>query len=425
MDPCRCLSRRDFLRLGGFTVVLSAVNPSFAGPLDPGLERLRSASGTGKTLIYLFQRFGADGLNTVVPINPSEYTLYRGYRPVLAVDKNHPQLGAISTDFALHPTTNAGLFALWNRGNLAVLPDVGYPNGSRSHFDSQLYLENGTPEVRTTRDGWLNRYLQAAPASGDPLRALAFGTALPASLAGPAPTLALTDIKSLGVSTADPARNAKFLDFHAQTYAEPNPGRRYDAEIAAVAQGFIRAVQSIPPVLPAPTVAYPKGTFGSSLSQLAQLIRSDLFQIEIAEVDIGGWDTHTNQQTSVLTGRFPGLLTQLSDGIAALVADLGPARMANIVILTASEFGRSARENGDVGTDHGSAWASFVIGGGVRGGIYHGAGGWRGLANLRDNRDLEHSLDFRDVFSEILARHLGTLTPDVFPGFTRTPVGFL
>src|SRR5262249_17091522 len=156
---------------------------------------------------------------------------------------------------------------------------------------------------------------------------------------------------------------------------------------------------------------YPNTTFGRQMSQLGQLINSGVFSIELAEIDLGGWDHHALQGT--LTGQFPTLLQQLSDGIYALQNALRP-KLPAIVICTGSEFGRTARENGNQGTDHGSAWATFVTGGAVKPGIY---GTWKGLSNLRDNRDLDYSIDFRDVLSEILSRHMGTLDAAVFPGW--------
>lgn len=424
-DACTCPDRRRFLRAGGLTLLVSAVAPALARAVGrPGLARARTLAASGKTLVYVFQRFGADGLNTVVPTESGEYATYRGFRPTLYVDSSDPKLGPLTPDFALHPLAHDGLYALWQQGTLAVLPDVGYPDGSRSHFDSQQWLDNGTPGTATTADGWLNRWLQTAPASADPLHALAFASSLPPALQGKAPALAITDLAGMRIST-DTTRNDKFLAAGSTVYAQAPGTRLYDAEIAAIGRDLLVAVEAVSPSLPPPTVPYPKGTFGKSMSQLAQLLRSDLFDITIAEVDLPGWDTHANQQSSPVKGTFPDLLTQFSDGIKAFVDDLGPARMSNLVVVTASEFGRTARENGSLGTDHGSAWASFALGGGVRGGLYFGSGGWHGLDDLREGRDLKHSIDFRDVFAEVLTKHLGVYAPGVFPGWTTTPVGFL
>jgi len=361
----------------------------------------------------------------VLAVNPSEYALYRSFRPTLAIDRTLPGVGPLDADFALHPVMKDGLHRLWLAGEVAVMPNVGYPDASRSHFDGQLFMDRGTPGEKTTADGWLNRYLQSAMPSSDPLRAVAFGSSLPASLEGPSPALAMSDLAALAVGD-DPARNRKFLDLERRAYAEASGGRPWDAEVTRTGASLLDAIQALEgSALPAPSVAYPPGKFGGSMRQLAQLLRSGLFAIELAQVDLPGWDTHGKQQTDVMNGTFPGLLRELSDGIAALVDDLGAARMQDVLVLTASEFGRTARENGSLGTDHGSGFASFAVGGAVRGGVHFGPAGWHGLANLRDGRDLQHSLDFRDVFGEALLKHMGALDPRVFPGFTPTPVGFL
>jgi uncharacterized protein (DUF1501 family) len=408
MADCTCIDRRSFLKLGGMTLVISAVDPSFARA-DGRLRGLSQNTPSGRTFVYVFQRFGADGLNIVVPTEAGEYATYQSYRPTLAVPMASLTPQQLTPDFALHPSA-ASLHALYLAGNCAVFPNVGYPNGSRSHFDSQLFMDNGTPYDKTTRDGWLNRYLQNAPPNPDPLRAIAFGSTLPVPLVGPMPALSFTNIASLSVTPnrnpTEMARDQKIRGIHQRAYLLPTPGREYDTELRD-----------------SPAAQYPATPFGSSLSQLAQLLKSGAFAIELAEVDLGGWDTHSQQ--GAVTGAHPGLVQQLADGIKAFNDDLGPL-MDTTVVTTLSEFGRTARENGNRGTDHGSAWASFAVGGRagnlVRSGVY---GTWMSLTDLRDNRDLKYSLDFRDVLSEVLSRHLGTLSPSVFPGWTHTPVGFL
>lgn len=420
MSECDCTDRRRFLRFAGLSVVVSAIDPTFLrAAADPRLERIRGVSASGKTLVYVFMRGGTDGLNLMVPTESSEYALYRSYRPTIALDRNHPDFRQMNSDFGLHPLLRDGLSSLWLDGNVAAFPDVGYPNGSRSHFDSMSYIDSGTPHSKAVPGGWLNRWLQAAPPSPDPLRALAFASLMPPPLIGAAPAVSVADLSELKV-TSDLLRNQQVVDAEEVSYGQPVGSRPNDAELKAAGEALVGAIRAVTPALPAPTVAYPAGVFARSLSQLSQLLRSGLFAIEVAEIDLGGWDHHANQ-----TYRYDLLIRELSDGLTAFVRDLGPTRMQDVLVLTTSEFGRSARENGSLGTDHGSGWPSFAIGGAVRGGVYHGAGGWRGLSNLRDGRDLEHSLDFRDLYSEILLNHLGLLPPTVFPGWTATPVGFL
>ena len=434
MDAGDRVNRRTFLKFGGMTLVVSAIDPGFARAVGhPGLERLRHAAPSGKTLIYIFQRFGCDGLNVAVPIEAGEYATYQKYRPSLQIPMAELVPQQLDANFALSPVTKKGLYALWQQGMVAVLPSVGYPDASRSHFDSQLFVDNGTPFQRTTPDGWLNRYLQTAPVSGEPMRAV-FTSVRPFSLAGRAPAVSFTDLTldAMAVAPTNPIRDQEVLDTQGQVYALSSPGRSYDAELAAEGQGLVAAIAAIrKQPLPAAGPGYPNTPFGSSLRQLGQLLKSKRFAVEIAEVDIGGWDTHSQQQLRSDEGVFPGLLSQLSDGIKALIDDLNaadPALMRNTVVLTASEFGRTARENGNRWTDHGGAWLSFVVGDAnvVRGGkTYFGPGGWRSLTELREDRDLNYSLDYRDVFSEVLSKHLGTLDPSIFPGWKYRPIGFL
>lgn len=427
MSDCNCNDRRSFLKLGGMTLVLSALNPDFikaAG--DPRLERYRGLQASNKTFIHIWLRGGQDGLHVTVPTEAGEYALYQSYRPTLAVPMASLSPQTLTPDFALHPSTRTGLYDLFSRGMLSVLPTVGYEDSSRSHFDSQKFIEVGVPFNKTTPDGWLNRWLATAPAAnpGDALRAVSFTSSIPFQMVGSAPVMSFTNLSALSVST-NPTRDAKYLDIQKDIYAMPGT-RTYDPEIADAGLGLVAAIEAIrATTLPAPTVTYPTGSFGSSMSQLAQLIRAGAFSIEVANIEINSWDTHTTQ--GGVAGTFPGLLQQLSDGIRAFVDDLNNTSatlMDNVLLLTVSEFGRTARENGNGGTDHGNAWTSFVVGKNVNPGLHMGAG-WPGLSNLRENRDLEFTIDFRDVYAEILSSHMGYLDPSVFPGFTPTPVGFL
>ena len=422
MSDCKhCRERRDFLKLGGLTVAISAIDPT----LLRASPRLRLAQHpnlrpTGKTLVHIWLRGGQDGLNVSVPTEAGEYAIYQSYRPGLQIPMAQLTPQQLTPDFALHPATNAGLYALWQQGMVAALPTVGYPVSSRSHFDGQKFLENGTPWDKTTPDGWLTRWLTGTGPSADPLRAVSFTNSVPLLLSGPSGALSFNSIADLRVSR-DPTRNQKYLDNQQQWYALPTLGRTYDDDVAGAGTGLVTAIEEIElrQPLPPPAATYPGGSFGTALSELAQLMKVG-FAVEVANLELNGWDHHAQQENA-----FDNLLTQLSDGIAAFVADIGPALMANTLVVTISEFGRTARENGNAGTDHGNAWTSFAVGPMVNQGVWMGAAGWPGLANLRDNRDLGYTVDFRDFYSEILDRHMGILTPDVFPGWTYTPVGFL
>jgi len=428
MSDCNSCDRRSFLKLGGLTLILSAINPKFIDASgDPRLERYRGLQATNKTLIHIWLRGGQDGLNVTVPTETGEYALYQSYRSTLAIPMANLTPQALTPDFALHPSMRTGLYDLFGRGMVAVLPTVGYEDSSRSHFDGQKFIEVGVPFNKTSPDGWLNRWLATAPAAnpGDALRAVSFTNGIPFQLVGPSPVMSFTSLSNLRVST-NPTRDDKYLTIQQDVHA--NPGTRtYDPEIADAGQGLVAAIQAINAItMPPATVTYPTGSFGSSMMQLAQLIRSGAFSIEVANVELNNWDTHTAQ--GGVAGTFPGLLQQLSDGIRAFVDDLNntsPTLMDNTLIMTVSEFGRTARENGNGGTDHGNAWTSFVVGNNVNPGVHLGPAGWPGLSNLRDNRDLEFTIDFRDMYSEVLSRHMGYLDPAVFPNHTATPIGFL
>jgi uncharacterized protein (DUF1501 family) len=371
------MQRRVFLKSGALALVTIGLSPSFLrrAVYAQALPRSRK----GKALICLFQRGAADGLNIVVPHgDPDYYAL----RPDIAIARpGHASGGAIDLDgfFGLHPAMSP-LKPLWDRGLLAPVHAVGSPSATRSHFDAQDFMESGTPDVKGTADGWLNRFLATRGTCAErevresPFRAVAFAAQTPRILEGPAPTIAMSSPDAV-----------KMLE-------SANP-QKYAAEHGA---------------------AYPHSPFGQSLRQIAQLVKSDV-GLEIAFADVGGWDTHVNQGGAI--GQLANRLDDFSQSIAALVTDLGD-RMDDVVIMTMSEFGRMAKQNGSGGTDHGHAGALFVIGGQVQGHKVHGK--WPGLAReqLHEGRDLALTTDFRAVFAEVARKHLGaTRTDALFPGF--------
>jgi uncharacterized protein (DUF1501 family) len=409
------MQRRVFLKSGALALVTVGLSPSFLRRAIYAQQPL--ASKKGKVLICLFQRGAADGLNILVPHGEREYY---ALRPNIGI----PAQSVVDLDgfFGLHPSL-APLQPLWASGMLAPVTAVGSPSNTRSHFDAQDYMETGTPDVKSTPDGWLNRYLAAkgtcaeCELNSSPFRAVAISPTTPRILEGPAPSIAMSSLADFTVrATGDDAQRLEALyrtgsaDLIHGTGAETfdavkmlksaNP-QRYAAEHGAV---------------------YPKSPFGQSLLQIAQLIKSDV-GVEIAFADVGGWDTHVNQGAA--TGQLANRLTDFAQAIAALVTDLGD-RMADVVIVTMSEFGRMAKQNGNGGTDHGHAGALFVIGGPVKGRKVHGK--WPGLAReqLYEGRDLALTTDFRAVFAEIMRGHLGAGNLGaVFPGFAATNVGIV
>jgi uncharacterized protein (DUF1501 family) len=420
------MQRRAFVKSGALALVTMGLSPRFLRRTALGMELPGAAKG--RTLICLFQRGAADALNVVVPHGePAYYAM----RPRIAIPRPTARLGtaqsAVDLDgfFGLHPSLEP-LQPLWTRGMLAPIHAVGSPSATRSHFDAQDYMESGTPDVKSTPDGWLNRYLAAkgtcqecAPGvRQSPFQAVAMTDQTPRILEGPAPAVAMTSLDAFTVRTG--GTSAEQIEALYRTGSS-------DVVHASGSEMFdaVKMLRSANPqrYQPEHGAAYPRSQFGQRLKEIAQLIKANV-GLEIAFADVGGWDTHVNQGGA--TGQLANRLGDFAQSIAALVTDLGD-RMENVVILTMSEFGRMARENGTGGTDHGHAGAMFVIGGSVKGGKVHGK--WPGLEReqLYEGRDLALTTDFRSVFGEIASRHLGASRLDaVFPGYASfSPVGLL
>ncbi|MDB4916826.1 MAG: hypothetical protein JWM95_4470 [Gemmatimonadetes bacterium] len=418
------MDRRVFMKSGALAMVTMGLSPSFLRRTAYGADLLNGAAlkgaARGKTLICLFQRGAADALNVVVPHGEKAY--YR-LRPNIAIPRPGAGMGAIDLDgfFGLHPSL-APLKPLWDQGILAPIHAVGSPSATRSHFDAQDYMETGTPDQKGTRDGWLNRYLAvkgtceagcvAHDTKPSPFRAVAMTQQTPRMLEGPAPTIAMNSLSEFTVRAAGPAADRLEALY-----------RTGSADVVHAAGGemfeAVKILKAADPQKYAPqnNAVYPNSQFGTRLKQIAQLIKADV-GVEVAFADVGGWDTHVNQGAS--TGQLAGRLDDFAKSIAALVADLGD-RMSDVTIMTMSEFGRTVRQNGNGGTDHGHASALFVIGGDVKGKKVYG--NWPGLEpeQLYEGRDLALTTDFRSVFSEVASKHLGASRLEtIFPGFAGT-----
>jgi len=414
------MNRRFFLKSG--SIALASVGMSLSAPAF--LERVvlgnALTGGKRKTLIAIFQRGAVDGLNMVVPFGESNY--YE-FRPGISIPK--PAAGnaeaAIDLDgfFGLHPSLSS-FKPLWDAKQLAIIHACGSPDNTRSHFDAQDYMESGTPGVKSTSDGWLNRYLQSKQ---DPdqssFRAVSMTKQMPRVLQGRAPAISMANLSDFTIRAGQSSEKIQ-NSFEAMYATKSND------VLAATGRETFEAVNYLKKVSPEQYkpengAQYPRTQFGNSLLQIAQLIKAGV-GLEVAFTDIDGWDTHVNQGNS--RGQLGNLLQQFSSGIAALHQDLGQ-RMDDVVVLTMSEFGRTVRENGNRGTDHGHANAMFVLGNSVRGGKVYGS--WPGLKSdqLYEGRDLALTTDFRDVFGEIATRHLGnTNTKSLFPGYSLTPSRF-
>ena len=408
-------NRRFVLHKGAFALAGTTAIPSF-------LVRsvLAEAAATPKhRLVVVFQRGAADGLNIVVPWREKNYY---AMRPSIAIPQN--QVIDLDGFFGLHPSL-ATFKPLYDQGHLAIVHAAGSPDMTRSHFDAQDYMESGTPGMKSTEDGWLNRALQAEdpqhrlPHSA--FRAVALGADVPRTLAGKVPAIALSNINSFAVGGRGPTATSAANAFEAMYGASGDRIFHAAGEETFDAVKMLRAADPAQ-YQPAPGAAYPNSEFGNNMKQIAQLLKADL-GMEAAFTDVTGWDTHQNQGS--VKGQLSNRLRDFSAAIAAFWRDMGDGA-ANVTLVTMSEFGRTAHENGTGGTDHGHANVMFVLGEKVKGGKIYGR--WPGLAHeqLNEGRDLALTTDYRQVLGEVVTRTLGAENLQlVFPGAQLTPSRFL
>jgi uncharacterized protein (DUF1501 family) len=410
------MNRRFFLHQGALAVAGTAAIPGF---LVRSILAETAASAPNQRLVVIFQRGAADGLNVVVPYREKNYY---SMRPTIAIPQN--QVVDLDGFFGLHPSM-AAFKPLYDQGHLAIVHAAGSPDMSRSHFDAQDYMESGTQGVKGTDDGWLNRALQAedlrhrceGTCEHTAFRALALGAEVPLTLAGRLPAIALNNVNGFTVAGRGPAPSPAASAFEAM-YAGSG-----DHIFHAAGDETFEAVKMLRAANPAQYqpvqgADYPNSEFGNSMKQIAQLLKANL-GVEAAFTDVSGWDTHQNQ--GGVKGQLSNRLGDFSASIAAFWHDMGDSA-ENITVVTMSEFGRTAHENGTGGTDHGHANAMFVLGGQVKGGKVYGR--WPGLANeqLNEGRDLALTTDYRQVLGEVVTRTLGAGNLEaVFPGASLAP----
>lgn len=408
------MNRRFFLRSSGLALAAFGCPTGF---LRRALAESPSPVRSGKVLVTLFLRGAADGLSLVAPTFESRYA---ALRPNLALKRAGQDGGVLPLEggFGLHPAL-AALHPLYREGSLGIVHAVGSPHATRSHFDAQDFLESGTPGVKSTRDGWLNRALSVTRGEGSPFRAVAFAPTLPRSLAGEAPAVALSSLSDFDLRAGQQGAGAS-------TSFESLYGDAVDAALKNAGAETFEALRTLRgkgvPSLPVANGAvYPASPLGRRFREIAQLVRGDV-GLEAAFTDASGWDTHAGQGAA--QGQLANRLLDLGNTLAAFAKDLGP-RLADVCVVVMTEFGRTVRENGTRGTDHGHGSVLFALGGSVAGGRVHGR--WPGLsdANLFEGRDLAVTTDLRDVLAEVLLRHLGIASPRVFPGHTAVRIGLM
>lgn len=397
------LNRRVFLKNSALAMVGVGAAPLW-------LQRAMYASETPaqrkKILVAIFQRGAADGLNIVVPHGEKRY--YE-LRPTLGIARE--QVIDLDGTFGFNPAL-APLKPIWDAGHLCAVHAAGSPDPTRSHFDAQDYMESGTPGVKSIEGGWMNRALLPVQGPESPLRAVSLGASLPRSLRGANEAVAIESLRSFQVRDSNAAKIFEQLYLSTDDQVLNGTGKETFEAVS-----ILKKVQNTP-YTPANGANYPAGRFGDSLRQIAQLIKANV-GVEVAFADYGGWDHHVQEMNAL-----PNMLRDFGGSLAAFWNDLGDLR-DNVVVVTMSEFGRTAKENGTRGTDHGHANVMFVMGGPVKGGKVYGK--WPGLEDheLYEKRDLAVTTDFRAVLGEVVAHHIGNKeVTKVFPGYQGGPEDF-
>jgi uncharacterized protein (DUF1501 family) len=422
-DDSRAISRRALLKGG------AVVGAMLGSGLLPGfMRRALAAAGEGpaagrKVLAFLFLRGALDGLHVVSPHGEPRLA---ELRPTLALPrpgeerKSAAGPGALldlgAPGFALHPSLEP-LLPLWREGTLAFVHAVGSPDATRSHFDAQDFLELGTPGVKATRDGWMARALAQSPGGRSAVEAIAVAQRLPRSLQGDRAALAFANLEQLRLRPiAGAPGGAQGRTLSRQTF-EALYDMAPDGPVATSGKETFAAAELLERKLAGRTFrpaegGYPSAPVGQSLRLLAALIQSDV-GLRVGFAEVSGWDTHVQQQ-----GVLARNLAELAKALAAFRAELGP-RFDDVVLIAATEFGRTARQNGTLGTDHGHGSVAFVLGGKVNGGRIHGR--WPGLSDdhLFEGRDLAVTTDLRAVLAAAARAQLGaTDVGRLFPGYS-------
>lgn len=419
-------TRRGFIKMGGLALLGIGVGgvPTFL--VRAAVETRRGASllyKKKKILVCIFQRGAMDGLMAVTPFND---TYLQTARPTLfmsaAKTAGDAQLIDLDGHFGLHPSLKA-FEELFREKRLAIVHGIGSPNNTRSHFDAQDYMESGTPFNKGTSSGWLNRASGLLRHDATPFRAVSLTSSMPRSFYGTNPSVAISNLQDFAIQLkGNPAmaqmaaKNFEDLYNHSGSSLLQNTGKE-SFEAVKMLQSAAQANYT-----PANNVQYPVSALGNSLKQIAQLIKMDV-GLEVAFAESGGWDTHFNQGAA--NGVFARNVADLSNSITAFWKDI-EAYQDDVTVMTMTEFGRTVKQNGTGGTDHGRASCNFILGNDVNGGIVHGNVQPLALENLEDGRDLAVTTDFRCVFSEVADKHLKIGNDTIlFPDWKGNKIGVM
>ena len=411
-------TRKAFLKNSGlalFGIGIGGV-PGFIKAAALNQHKIGTVQGK-HVLVCIFQRGAMDGLMAVTPFNDN---YLKAARPTLF---EAPTAGSnvidLDGNYALHQGFKA-FESLYRKKQLAIVHGIGSPNTTRSHFDAQDYMESGTPFAKGTPSGWLNRVVGLTPKNNTPFKAVSLTTSLPRSLYGNNPSIAINNLADFNVQLKG---NKAGANLAAKSLEELYDNATSDLLKTTSKESFdaIKILQQTTnkKYQPANGAVYPVSALGSALQQIAQLIKMDV-GLEVAFAEHGGWDTHVNQVT-----QFARNATDLSTSIAALWQDLG-TQQQQVTIMTMTEFGRTVKQNGTNGTDHGRASCNFILGANVVGGKVYGTLPQLSTNNLADGRDLPVTTDFRTVFNEVATKHLYLLKNNIlFEGYEAKQLGVL
>lgn len=423
------MTRRALLKTGALAVFSTTLGglPTFIP--RAALAATNNKSPKNKVLVAIFQRGAMDGLMAVQPQNDANLTKLRSGLIIPSTSAGKEGLLNLDDRFGLHPGASA-LHKLYQSKELCVVHGIGSPDNTRSHFDAQDYMETGTPGRKGTGSGWLNRAIGALGHEPTPFQSVSLTTALPRSMYGECPSLAVGNLDEFKVQAGSAGNQS--LESLYRDLGDDKKSKKDQSQVGQLlkkrgSDAFdatkIVSTSEFRNYRPANGADYPKTNLGRSLRQIAQLIKSGV-GLEIAFTEQGGWDTHVGQGT--IQGNFSRQLKELSDSIAAFWTDLGDGYQDQVMLMTMTEFGRTVHQNGSNGTDHGRGSCMFVLGHGLKGGQVFGKVPELALENLEDKRDLPVTTDFRSLFCDVANHHLGVPSgkmSQLFPGWNGNQLG--
>ncbi|WP_395803284.1 DUF1501 domain-containing protein [Daejeonella sp.] len=419
------ISRKAFLKAGGLSLFGIGIGgiPAFMAQAAELIEAPKLFKRK-KILVSIFQRGAMDGLMAVTPF---EDQYLKAARPGLFMSPvktgNNNPLIDLDGRFGLHPAMRA-FESVFRDNRLAIVHGMGSPNNTRSHFDAQDYMESGTPFSKGTSSGWLNRAAGLLGHEATPFQSVSLTNAMPRSFYGEIPSLSISNLQDFNIQLrANQMNTNKVSQSFEELYDQTSPGL-----LKSTGKESFEAIKMLKSVdtknyKPANNALYPNSPLGNSLKQIAQLIKMDV-GLELAFAESGGWDTHFNQGAE--NGVFARNVTDLSMSIMAFWTDMAQYH-DDLTVMTMTEFGRTVKQNGTGGTDHGRASCNFILGNDVRGGQVHGKVAPLAIENLEDGRDLAVTTDFRSIFSEVAEKHLliSNKNQVLFPGFDGKGIGVM